>query len=99
MPDLLDSLSFKNFTHSLGSKETVLFADINFSANNLKELVQNNKENKFILLVGPEGDFSSQERVQIKEDKRFKNFSLGKNILRSETAAIASLVLLNYLLN
>jgi 16S rRNA (uracil1498-N3)-methyltransferase len=99
VPDLLDSLSFKDFTHSLGSKEIVLFADINSSANNLKELVQSNKESKFILLVGPEGDFSSKERMQIKKDKRFKNFSLGKNILRSETAAIASLVLLNYLLN
>ena len=99
MPDLLDPLSFKDFAHSLGSQETVLFADINSSANNLKELVQSNKGSKFILLVGPEGDFSPQERMQIKEDKRFKNFSLGKNILRSETAAIASLVLLNYLLN
>ena len=99
MPDLLDSVSFKDFVHSMGGKDKVLFADINSSKNNLEELLQNNKQGKFILLVGPEGDFSPQERKQITEDKRFKNFSLGKNILRSETAAIASLVLLNYLVN
>ena len=36
--------------------------------------------------------------IILKNDK-FKSFSLGKNILRSETAAMAGLVLLNFLLN
>ena len=56
-------------------------------------------DHKVTILIGPEGDFSTKEREQIKMNKNFKSFSLGNNILRSETAAIAGLVLLNFLLN
>lgn len=50
------------------------------------------------LLVGPEGGFSERE-VEIANSFNFKNITLGKRILRSETAAIALIALLNFYLN
>ena len=50
------------------------------------------------VLVGPEGGFSEKE-VEIANLFNFKNISLGKRILRSETAAIALLSLFNFYLN
>ncbi|MEK9741483.1 MAG: RsmE family RNA methyltransferase [Pelagibacteraceae bacterium] len=97
IPKLLNTITFKDFIGSLHAKDTVLFADINHKKNNLSELLSE-KKNNFILFIGPEGDFSSQERDQIKMNSKFKSFSLGTNILRSETAAISGLVLLNFLL-
>ena len=97
IPKLSNSITFGHFASSLDEKDTVLFADINHKKNNLSELLSE-KKNNFILFIGPEGDFSSQERDQIKMNSKFKSFSLGTNILRSETAAISGLVLLNFLL-
>jgi 16S rRNA (uracil1498-N3)-methyltransferase len=40
------------------------------------------------VLVGPEGDFTSEESAVLKINQ-WKPFSLGKSILRTETAGIA----------
>ena len=98
IPNLLEPLSFKEFAQSLNSSDSVLFADINSENNSLEKVLQS-KEGKFVLFIGPEGDFSPQERKEIANDNKFKSFSLGKNILRSETAAMSGLVLVNFLLN
>ncbi|MCH1559903.1 MAG: 16S rRNA (uracil(1498)-N(3))-methyltransferase [Alphaproteobacteria bacterium] len=49
--------------------------------------------------MGPEGDFSTKELKTLRSNNNFISFSLGKRILRSETAAIASLVLFNNFFN
>ncbi len=51
------------------------------------------------LLIGPEGDFSPDERKMILANKKTISFSLSKNILRTETATIAALSLINYFLD
>jgi 16S rRNA (uracil1498-N3)-methyltransferase len=43
-----------------------------------------------VLLVGPEGGWSKEEE-QLAMEKGFAAVSLGKRILRSETAALAAL--------
>ena len=51
------------------------------------------------ILIGPEGDFSEKERQLIIEKKEIFSLSLASNILRAETAAIASVTIVNYHLN
>ena len=46
------------------------------------------------LLVGPEGGWTDRERAQI-VDARWQPVSLGRNILRTETATLAALAILN----
>ncbi|SNS19307.1 16S rRNA (uracil1498-N3)-methyltransferase [Belliella buryatensis] len=46
-------------------------------------------DNAYLILIGPEGDFSKQE-IQLAFDNHFLPCSLGKSRLRSETAAVAA---------
>ena len=95
IPDVFDPISFDQFLNQ--QKDKIFFADIQ-SDINLSKLKINLKENNSIL-IGPEGDFSSKELKALRSNNNFISFSLGKRILRSETAAIASLVLFNNFLN
>jgi 16S rRNA (uracil1498-N3)-methyltransferase len=95
IPDIFDPISFDQFLNQ--QKDKVFFADIQ-SDINLSKLKINLKENNSIL-IGPEGDFSSKELKTLRSNNNFISFSLGKRILRSETAAIASLVLFNNFFN
>lgn len=93
--DNINELSFykeNNFNYiayekEFSSKNNVLIDDLE----NLNDKIIN-------VLVGPEGGFSEKE-VEIANSFNFKNISLGKRILRSETAAIALLSLFNFYLN
>ena len=46
------------------------------------------------ILIGPEGGLSEKE-IEILENQNFKRLSLGKRILRTETAAVAALAMIN----
>jgi len=48
-----------------------------------------------VVLIGPEGGFSAQE-AEIAKEKGFHLVSIGQNILRTETAAIAALSMIGY---
>lgn len=43
---------------------------------------------KQIVIIGPEGGFTDQEREMLESQANVKSVSLGKNILRAETASI-----------
>ena len=51
------------------------------------------------ILIGPEGDFSENERKMIIEDNQTYSISLAKNILKAETAALSAIAIVNYHLN
>ena len=84
---------------SFDKNSIVFFADINSSNKKIDEVIKNNKNREFYLLVGPEGDFSLKERDLLKSMNNCIPISLGQNILRSETAAVAGLVILNSHIN
>jgi 16S rRNA (uracil1498-N3)-methyltransferase len=48
-----------------------------------------NTEENIVILIGPEGDFTSQE-VKLAKENGFKPISLGNSRLRTETAGIAA---------
>lgn len=48
-----------------------------------------------LILTGPEGGFSEVE-IRMAKNQGFENYSLGRNILRGETAGIYALSVLNY---
>jgi 16S rRNA (uracil1498-N3)-methyltransferase len=84
---------------SLDKNSIVFFADINSSNKKIEEVFKNNKNQEFYLLVGPEGDFSLKERDLLSSMSNCIPISLGQNILRSETAAVAGLAILNSKIN
>jgi 16S rRNA (uracil1498-N3)-methyltransferase len=84
---------------SLDKNSIVFFADINSSNKKIEEVFKNNKNQEFYLLVGPEGDFSLKERDLLSSMNNCIPISLGQNILRSETAAVVGLAILNSKIN
>ena len=51
------------------------------------------------IIVGPEGDFSEVEREKILLFKGVQPIKINENILRSETAVISAISIINYVIN
>ena len=74
----------------------LVFGDLN-TENKKIELKDPSKP--IAVLIGPEGDFSETERAKILKFNGVQSIKLNDNILRSETAVISSLSIINYLIN
>lgn len=61
----------------------------------IKEALSKINSTKYLILIGPEGGLS-QEEVAFCREKNFISVSLGKRILRTETASLAMLSILMY---
>jgi len=67
-----------------------------YKKQNLKDILKAEKDIKqIILLIGPEGGFSTEE-VKAAVEKGFVEVSLGPRILRTETAPIAVISIIQY---
>ena len=93
-PEISKITTLKNFMNNLNTANRIFFADINCKKKLKKEDIK--VDNLKTILIGPEGDFTPAERKMILENGNTISFSLSKNILRTETAAISALSLLNY---
>ena len=90
--------NLKSFLEKNNNKINIIFGDINTKNQKLDPKIQ--KEDKPIcIIIGPEGDFTEAEREQILNFKDVQSLKLNNNILRTETAAISALSIINYFLN
>tara|TARA_A100000164_G_C21635541_1_gene643276 strand:+ start:37 stop:747 length:711 start_codon:yes stop_codon:yes gene_type:complete len=94
-PEISKTIKLKDFLNHLNGSNKLFFADINNKDRLKKEDIKD--DNLKTLLVGPEGDFTPDERKMILQNKNTISFSLSNNILRTETATISALSLINYL--
>lgn len=96
LPELIPAVSFSILLEE--SCQTLkLLPYEGESSRTLKELVQQSNASESVLaLIGPEGGFHKEEVLQAQE-KGFVPISLGPRILRSETAALALICLLQFL--
>lgn len=83
LPKLNEIISLDKFLDKTENNDNKFFADLE-SKNKLKTYGDNSNS---LLLIGPEGDFTGEEKEKIKGFK-FKSITLGDQILRSETAAV-----------
>jgi len=92
-PEILDVIKLKDFLENLDNSTKLLFADLN-SKDKLK--ISDFKDIKNLtILIGPEGDFSPSEREFILSFSMVIPFTMSKNILRSDTAAISAISQVN----
>jgi 16S rRNA (uracil1498-N3)-methyltransferase len=87
LPKLNEPVSFKNFISKIHEGNTYIAHCEESNKKLLKEVVQPNQ--KYTLLIGPEGDFSSKE-INLALENNFTPVSLGNTRLRTETAAIVA---------
>ena len=96
-PEISKIIKLKDFLKTFDENSKLLFADVN-SKDNLKS--EDLKDKKSLcVLIGPEGDFSSAERETIFKNTTVKPFTLSKNILRTDTAVISAISLVNFINN
>lgn len=85
--EVVDVIEFNDIEKYLSDENVIAYEDIEHVSLKLKDLDSNMKS--ITILIGPEGGFSEKE-VQKAMDLGFKPITLGKRILRAETAAIAA---------
>ena len=91
LPKLEKLVKFKDFI-KLYKDTNIVFGDLNSS----KDQIKINKDSPVCILIGPEGDFSENERKEILDLKNVKSLKINKNILRAETAAISIISIISF---
>ena len=91
LPKLEKLVKFKDFV-KLYKDTNIVFGDLNSSNDQIKI----NKDSPVCILIGPEGDFSENERKEILDLKNVKSLKINKNILRRETAAISIISIISF---
>jgi len=99
IPQINNLELLKKFIDDFPKNGCLIFCDINCEKNDLKNILSRKSTGPICILIGPEGDFSENERKLIVELEQSQSISLAKNILRAETAAVAAVTLVNYHLN
>ena len=96
-PKIFEVTKLKDFLDNLDGTSKLLFADVNSTNNlNAETLKQGNP---ISVLIGPEGDFSPSERDLILGNSNVTSFTISRNILRSDTAVISAISLVNFIKN
>ncbi len=87
-PEVFPIMNYKDALKYAADKRFIAYENLSDGTFNLpSELKALNKDDKALVLVGPEGGFSPNE-VQNAMDSGFVTLSLGRRILRAETASI-----------
>ena len=75
----------------------LIFTDLN--SDNIKIDKSKLTDKPVCIIIGPEGDFSETERDKILSFKGVQSVKINENILRSETAVISAISIVNYVIN
>jgi 16S rRNA (uracil1498-N3)-methyltransferase len=102
IPEVSDILTWENMLRASENRERDSTKKIIFweeeTRINLKQVLRNKKNEQsrdFFLIVGPEGGFAREE-IELAERMGFTSVSLGRQILKVETAALAILAMIQY---
>ena len=87
MPNIKKIVSFQDYIKNCKSEKKII---LDTKSKDMINDFYNEPIFSTSILVGPEGDFSQDEYLYAKQSN-FSSVSLGDNILRVETAAIAAI--------
>jgi 16S rRNA (uracil1498-N3)-methyltransferase len=95
---ILDSVAKPETAFAEFNSGVLIFLSEASDARPLREVLQNHKATSAVLAIGPEGGWTDVEFAAARA-AQFHDASLGKLILRTETAVVASLAALNFTLS
>ena len=95
VPVIEKAQNLKNFLNS--NSMDLIFTDLNSDNKKIDKSKLTNKP--ICIIIGPEGDFSEAEREEILSIKGVQSLKINENILRSETAVISAISIINYVIN
>ena len=94
-PDIEDPKSLDDFLNN--NKVDLIFTDLN--SENTKIDLKKVTDKPTCVIIGPEGDFSEEERAKILKFSGVQPLKINENILRSETAVISAISIIKYAIN
>ena len=94
VPIIEEPQKLKSF---LNNDMDLIFTDLNTA--NTKIDIKKLTTKPTCVIIGPEGDFSEEEREEILKFNVVQPIKINENILRSETAVISALSIINYAIN
>ena len=95
VPQIAEPVSVKDFIRDQASREGTLkliaycFENEEFPRRSIKQVLQEAEAREITILIGPEGDFSTEE-AELALSSGFIPVHLGESRLRTETAALSS---------
>jgi len=95
VPNIEDAQDLNSFLKK--NSMDLIFTDLNSNINKVDKSKFTDKP--VCIIIGPEGDFSEIEREKILSFKGVQSVKINKNILRSETAVISAISIVNYVIN
>jgi 16S rRNA (uracil1498-N3)-methyltransferase len=95
VPTIEDAQNLKSFLKN--NLMDLIFTDLNSDNQKIDKSKLTNKP--VCIIIGPEGDFSETEREEILDFKGVQPVKINENILRSETAVISAISIVNYVIN
>ena len=95
VPSIEEAQNLKSFLNS--NSMNLIFTDLN--SDNKKIEKTKFSDEPICIIIGPEGDFSEHERQEILSFKGVQALKINDNILRSETAVISAISIINYVIN
>ena len=95
VPTIEDSQNLNGFLKK--NSMDLIFTDLNSSNKKIDKSKLTGKP--VCIIIGPEGDFSETERGEILNFKGVQPIKINENILRSETAVISAISIINYAIN
>lgn len=102
IPELSELTRLENAISSYPSSR-ILFCDEQERDLSLNILLSSKlgiqRDENYIILIGPEGGFTDKERDYLKQQNNVTSIHIGPRILRAETAAIYSISCLQFALN
>ena len=95
VPTIEESQNLNNFLKN--NSMDLIFTDLNSNTNKIDKSKLTDRP--VCVIIGPEGDFSESERENILSFKGVQPIKINQNILRSETAVISAISIVNYAIN
>ena len=94
IPKVIDILDINDLIALKADLKIIL--SVNEVTTNIKSILQkNNSCDTIIIVIGPEGGFEKKEEERL-INSGFISTSLGKRVLRTETASVVTLAMINY---
>ena len=95
VPEIKSTQKFYNAIDSVNDFDLALMATIADETIDFKDAILDFEAGKIIVFIGPEGDFTPEE-IEMARDTNCKFVSFGKMVLKSDTAALYALSILNH---
>ena len=89
LPEIAEPVTLQRFARRAATRRGASISPTRAAANRLP---MRSSPDPAVILIGPEGGFTDEERASVRAARACVAISLGPRILRAETAALAALV-------